>query len=606
MFEIPVLERLLHVSNYAVMIGANLLLHSTILIGIGLCVSFALKKKGAAVQSFVLRAFLVAVFLCPVVSVFLGDLGLTGITFDVPVESFSLFETSESLHRLSQKDVHEGLSEKAYSGKDIEQKGTGEGENDLGNGNLHENYPGFPQNEIHSSFMSWRAVLFSVITILWLSITLFYGIRLFVHFLRIVYIRMNADDTELEVFIKSRAIAYQIDSKMPLLLQSPLIESPFITGIFRPAIILPEGMTATREVLIHEFAHLVRRDCLWNMLSYIGRALLPVQPLMRVLSDCIENTSDYACDDYVVKLSRNPRIYAAQLVDFAERFHTQVSGMGLAAGIMSFKSTLRRRVERMLEESGQIFINARAGIIAIILFLCLAAMVVSVFISFKGKRDYAALQVPEKVNIDTIAVKSSALEYKPKFSYPEKIAVTTPFYKAPEREDRTSGESETVISETRPRTQASESPLEKVEIDRHGMTFPDSKHTPVSAGAEKQSPSATVNSQADMDTPPSPESMDTIDTYDTEQKSAASIPEEAERKKPAPIQTSEESGIEEFLLQSRINFAEYKKRTHSTHSTGGTVDAGTNGRKKVENIRKYNAYNSEDSFSWEVILSNKE
>ena len=73
MFGIPVLERLLLFLNYAVMIGVNLLMHSTILIIMGLCFAYAFKKKGAAVQSLVLRLFLAAVFFCPFVSVLIDD-----------------------------------------------------------------------------------------------------------------------------------------------------------------------------------------------------------------------------------------------------------------------------------------------------------------------------------------------------------------------------------------------------------------------------------------------------------------------------------------------------------------------------------------------------
>ena len=390
MFEIPVLERLLLFSNYAVMIGVNLLVHSTILIIMGLCFAYAFKQKGAAVQSLVLRAFLAAVLLCPVVSVLLDDFGLTGITFDVPVESFSHFDTSKSFLRLTQKDdniVNNTITEKEIFRRDSEHKVIRTLENYSVNSKVNEYKSSLTdvlnKNEIHSFFMNWRAVLYIVVTIIWLSVSAFYFIKLLVHFLRIMYIRKNADDTELEVFKESRAIAYRLESEIPLLLKSPHIESPFLTGIFKPAIIFPEGITATREVLIHEFAHLVRRDCFWNLLSYIGRALLPIQPLMKVLSDCMENTSDYACDDYVVKFSSDPKGYASQLVDFAENFQPRDSNMLLAAGIISFKSSLRRRVERILEESRQIFISARVGIVILILFLCLGATFLTVYIKVK-------------------------------------------------------------------------------------------------------------------------------------------------------------------------------------------------------------------------------
>ncbi len=137
----------------------------------------------------------------------------------------------------------------------------------------------------------------------------------------------------------------------PVILKSSLIKSPFLTGFFKPVILLPKGINTTREILLHELAHLVRRDTLWNLLSYLGIALLPLQPLMRILCRRIEDTSDYVCDDYVVKHSDNSLSYAKQLFNLAEHFQPVRAEMATGVGIVSNKSSLRMRVERILEDS---------------------------------------------------------------------------------------------------------------------------------------------------------------------------------------------------------------------------------------------------------------
>ena len=49
---------LLNVSNSAVLFGAGILVQSTIILALGLCTAYALRKRGAAVQSVVLRIYI--------------------------------------------------------------------------------------------------------------------------------------------------------------------------------------------------------------------------------------------------------------------------------------------------------------------------------------------------------------------------------------------------------------------------------------------------------------------------------------------------------------------------------------------------------------------
>ena len=94
--EIPFPEWLFNISNYAVLIGANLIVQSTIILILGLCAVYALRNRGAAVQSLILRVFLVAVLVCPVVLIFIDIKGLSVITYTIPMETFEHLDTTLS------------------------------------------------------------------------------------------------------------------------------------------------------------------------------------------------------------------------------------------------------------------------------------------------------------------------------------------------------------------------------------------------------------------------------------------------------------------------------------------------------------------------------
>ena len=86
----------LTISNYAVLIGANLMVQSTIILIMGLCATYILRKKGAATQSLVLHVFLIAVIICPIVSIFMYIDGIKTLTFAIPMESFEQLEINFS------------------------------------------------------------------------------------------------------------------------------------------------------------------------------------------------------------------------------------------------------------------------------------------------------------------------------------------------------------------------------------------------------------------------------------------------------------------------------------------------------------------------------
>jgi GWxTD domain-containing protein len=134
-----------------------------------------------------------------------------------------------------------------------------------------------------------------------------------------------------------------------MLLESCLIEVPAAAGYLRPAILLPVGLLAglTAEqvefILIHELAHIARRDYLVNLLQSVVEALLFYHPAVWWVSSVIRNEREHCCDDVVVSLAGDARGYAAALVTLE---HGRVAEPALAAT----GGNLSRRVRRLLRQ----------------------------------------------------------------------------------------------------------------------------------------------------------------------------------------------------------------------------------------------------------------
>ena len=114
-------------------------------------------------------------------------------------------------------------------------------------------------------------------------------------------LRSSAAPAEPAAETLCRDIARQMKVASPSVWRSPFLFSPCLDGLRRPAILLPDDVGSNlRETFIHELAHLLRRDGLWNCLRRWTTAALWAQPLLWLLSRRLEATSEEVCDDYVV------------------------------------------------------------------------------------------------------------------------------------------------------------------------------------------------------------------------------------------------------------------------------------------------------------------
>ncbi len=163
------------------------------------------------------------------------------------------------------------------------------------------------------------------------------------------------------------------------LLVSERIASPMATGFLHPAVILPAALlTQFREpeldhVLLHELAHVDRRDDWTNLAALCLGALAGLHPVAAWVLRQVARERELACDDWVVSRTGEARSYAASLARLFELCRVR-RRMMLATGMAGHTSQLGERIEILLR-GGRPF-TPRASLLRVALTsMALLAMV---------------------------------------------------------------------------------------------------------------------------------------------------------------------------------------------------------------------------------------
>ena len=139
-------------------------------------------------------------------------------------------------------------------------------------------------------------------------------------------------------------------------LRSPRATMPMAWGILKPSVLMPadaDGWPAERLriVLLHELAHVKRRDCLTHALAQLACAAYWFNPLVWIAARRLRTERERACDDLVLAAGTRGSDYAAQLIEVARvmrtgRFPALLTGATLA---MAHRSQLEGRLIAILD-----------------------------------------------------------------------------------------------------------------------------------------------------------------------------------------------------------------------------------------------------------------
>jgi len=144
--------------------------------------------------------------------------------------------------------------------------------------------------------------------------------------------------------------------KRPRLLLSDQASMPVTTGLLRPAIVLPIGAgdwsePQRRVVLLHELAHVKRRDCLTQLIAQLALAAYWFNPVAWLAVRRLRIERERACDDLVLLAGSKASDYADHLLQMVRSLRSPRC-LSLAAVSMARKSRFESRLLAILEEGG--------------------------------------------------------------------------------------------------------------------------------------------------------------------------------------------------------------------------------------------------------------
>ena len=142
--------------------------------------------------------------------------------------------------------------------------------------------------------------------------------------------------------------------RLPSLVGSADAAVPYVSGLLRPSIVLPASLVAADEptlrgILLHELAHIRRRDLWVGLGQRLVAALYWWNPLVHRLNSRLAEMREDLCDNYVLAHISDPRDYAQTLVDLASQAAAArvVPSMGL---LTRNPNRLSGRIQRILQE----------------------------------------------------------------------------------------------------------------------------------------------------------------------------------------------------------------------------------------------------------------
>lgn len=223
------------------------------------------------------------------------------------------------------------------------------------------------QAQLSEAPVAWlrSSALRSGLGALWLLGAVFMATRLGVGLFELRRIRRHASD--LGAAARIRARIQRLGSRVGLRAATLLrlsIRVPDKTGglgvctfgLLRPVLVVPMATIAGLSpahldaVLLHELAHLQRRDGLWAAIQSVLDCLLFFHPVARWVSGRVRQHRELACDDLAIATGLEPSDYARALLCLARQpANTMTAATAATGGHMTFR--IRRILERQPIES---------------------------------------------------------------------------------------------------------------------------------------------------------------------------------------------------------------------------------------------------------------
>jgi beta-lactamase regulating signal transducer with metallopeptidase domain len=169
-----------------------------------------------------------------------------------------------------------------------------------------------------------------------------------------------------------------ISAPLPVLASSAPVQ-PGLIGIFRPVLMLPDGIQARLTpqemdaILAHELCHFRRRDNLTAAIHMLVESLFWFHPLVWWLGRRLMTEREHACDEAVLAAGNDPRVFAQGILNVC-RFTIQApqpcaSALAGANLRMRIETILANRTTRRLGRGQKIGLSVIAALSLLLLVL---------------------------------------------------------------------------------------------------------------------------------------------------------------------------------------------------------------------------------------------
>jgi beta-lactamase regulating signal transducer with metallopeptidase domain len=198
---------------------------------------------------------------------------------------------------------------------------------------------------------SWAVYVFG----LWGAVTAWFLLRIGVglwrlHALRRTFVRVDVEKLNIQV---QESLKRAGGKREVSLCTSACVRVPAVIGLIEPVVVVPRwaldelSANELNQVLLHEIAHLRRRDGWTNLAQQVIKAVLFFHPAVWWIESKISLEREMACDDAVLAETANPHAYAECLRHIAEMTLIRRS-LALAQAVLGRVRQTSMRVAQIL------------------------------------------------------------------------------------------------------------------------------------------------------------------------------------------------------------------------------------------------------------------
>jgi len=197
--------------------------------------------------------------------------------------------------------------------------------------------------EFDTSSLVW-ALLPPIFVLAWLLISVTLIVKLYRTYLRMTWIKKGSRPLD-----RPEEIPCDLPAKLRV---SDEIHYPMAAGLGNPMILIPADLAEAlssaelRAVILHEAAHIVRRDDWTRLAQKIVQAFFIVIPAVHWIGRHLDLERELACDGLVVERTRTPGDYCRCLTRLMEL--TYRAGSSLAPAALTRRKQIIARFERIL------------------------------------------------------------------------------------------------------------------------------------------------------------------------------------------------------------------------------------------------------------------